>query len=93
MLLGCNNPRVVFSTARPAANGRAVRMRAYSASPNPEVASFTFAAGARARLVDLAGHRSDATAGVRWLRGGAIEVAMRPFQVVTFEVTPRAGRG
>jgi 2-O-(6-phospho-alpha-D-mannosyl)-D-glycerate hydrolase len=92
-LIGCNNPRVVFSTARHAARGRSVRMRAYSASPNPETARFTFPEWTRVRTVDLAGRRVAARMPMRRLRGGAIELEMRPFQVVTFEVTPRASRG
>ncbi len=92
-LLGCNNPRVVFSTARPAERGRAVRMRAYSASPNPETARFSFPARARVRIVDLAGSRIAAGTAARRMRDGSIELEMRPFQVVTFEVTPRAARG
>jgi 2-O-(6-phospho-alpha-D-mannosyl)-D-glycerate hydrolase len=88
-LLGCNNPRVVFSTARPIARGRAVRMRAYSASPDPETARFTFPAGWRVRIVDLAGLRVAAGSAARQMRDGAIELAMRPFQVVTFEAAPR----
>jgi mannosylglycerate hydrolase len=90
-LLGCDNPRVIFSTARPAGRGGAVRMRVYSASPNAESARFTFPAPARVKIVDLAGRRSAGAAAARRLRGGAIELELRPFQVVTFEVTPRAG--
>jgi mannosylglycerate hydrolase len=92
-LLGCNNPRVVFSTARPAPRGRTVRMRAYSASPNPERARFTFPARARVRIVDLAGRAIAAGTAARRMRGGAVELEMRPFQVVTFELTPPAAGG
>jgi mannosylglycerate hydrolase len=91
-LLGCHNPRVVFSTARPAPRGHAVRIRAYSASPAPECARFSFPAGVRVRRVDLAGRPTAADA-VRRLRGGQVEVEMRPFEIVTFEVTPRRTRG
>jgi mannosylglycerate hydrolase len=92
-LLGCNNPRVVFSTARPAARGGAVRMRAYSVSPDPETARFTFPAQARVRIVNLAGRSVAGGSAARRKRDGSIEIEMRPFQVVTFEVTPRAAGG
>jgi mannosylglycerate hydrolase len=91
-LLGCNNPRVVFSTARPAPRGRSVRMRAYSVSPEAETARFTFADQARVRIVNLAGIGAAAGTPARRLRGGAIELELRPFQIVTFDVTPRGSR-
>ena len=34
LLLGCNNPRVIFSTARPLARANSYKVRVYSASPN-----------------------------------------------------------
>ncbi|MGA7869995.1 MAG: glycoside hydrolase family 38 C-terminal domain-containing protein [Candidatus Binatus sp.] len=88
-LLGCNNPRAIFSTARPLARANFYQVRAYSASPNPEAVRFTFAAGARARLVDLAGRPVKRT-GLKRSRDGAIALELKPFELVTFEV--RRGR-
>ncbi len=88
-LLGCNNPRVIFSTARPLARASAYKVRAYSASPKPETARFTFSASGRARLVDLAG-RAVKRAGLRRSRDGAITLELKPFELVTFEVRARS---
>jgi mannosylglycerate hydrolase len=87
-LLGCNNSRVIFSTARPLAHASAYKVRAYSASPTPETARFTFAASGRARLVDLAG-RAVKRAGLKRSRDGAITLELKPFELVTFEVHAR----
>ena len=87
MLLSCNNPRVVFSTARPLARANSYKVRAYSASPTPEIARFTFSASGRARLVDLAGRRVK-RAGFKRSRDGAITLELKPFELVTFEVQP-----
>ncbi len=89
MLLSCNNPRVIFSTARPLARANSYKVRAYSASPTPETARFTFSANGRARLVDLAG-RAVKRAGLKRSRDGAITLELKPFELVTFEV--RAAR-
>jgi len=89
MLLGCNNPQVIFSTARPLARANSYKVRAYSASPTPETARFTFCASGRARLVDLAG-RAVKRAGLKRSRDGAITIELKPFEIVTFEVRGRA---
>jgi hypothetical protein len=89
MLLGCNNPRVIFSTARPLARANSYRVRAYSASPTPEIARFTFCASGWARLVDLAG-RAVKRPGLKRSRDGAITIELKPFEIVTFEVRARA---
>jgi mannosylglycerate hydrolase len=89
LLLSCNNPRVIFSTARPLARANSYKVRAYSASPTPEIARFAFSASGRARLVDLAG-RSVKRAGLKRSRDGAITFELKPFELVTFEV--RAAR-
>jgi len=91
-LLRCDNSRIIFSTARPVARAGAYKVRAYSASPAPEAARFTFAAGSVARIVDLAG-RAIKRAGLKRARGGAITLELKPFEIVTFEVRtrPRAG--
>jgi alpha-mannosidase len=87
-LLSCNNPRVIFSTARPLGRAKSYKVRVYSASPNPESARFTFHAGHRARLVDLAGRHAKRT-GVKRSRDGAITLELKPSEVVTFEVHAR----
>jgi 2-O-(6-phospho-alpha-D-mannosyl)-D-glycerate hydrolase len=84
-LLGCNNPRVIFSTARPLARANSYKVRVYSASPTPETARFTFPKGRRARLVDLAGRRVK-RAGLKRSRDGSITLELRPFELVTFQM-------
>jgi len=87
-LARCDNPRIAFSTARLTARAGGYRVRTYSASPNPERARFTFGAGAKARIVNLAGGKLTRK-GVRRTRRGSLELELRPFEIVTFEVTPR----
>jgi len=87
-IVGCDNARIIFSTARPLRRTGSYKVRVYSASPSPETASFTFAAGGRARLVDLAG-RAVKRAGLKRSPGGAITLELRPFELVTFEVRAR----
>ncbi|HZC46345.1 MAG TPA: hypothetical protein VE243_07705, partial [Candidatus Acidoferrum sp.] len=91
LLLSCNNPRVIFSTARPLTRAKSYKVRVYSASPNVETARFTFAASHRARLVNLA-RRPVKRAGVKRSRDGAITIELRPFELVTFEVRARPER-
>jgi len=88
LLLSCNNSRVIFSTARPLARANSYKVRAYSASPTPEIARFTFSPKGRARIVDLAG-RSVKRAGLKRSRDGALTLELKPFEVVTFEVRDR----
>ncbi len=88
-LLGCDNPRIIFSTARPLPRSGSYKVRVYSASPNSERARFTFAAGGRAREVDLAG-RPVKRAGLKRSRDGAITLELKPFELVTFEVRARS---
>jgi 2-O-(6-phospho-alpha-D-mannosyl)-D-glycerate hydrolase len=88
MLLSCNNPRVIFSTARPLARANSYKVRVYSGSPTPEIARFTFCASGRARLIDLAG-RPVERAGLKRSRDGAITLEFKPFELVTFEVRAR----
>ncbi len=85
---GCDNPRIAFSTARPAEAHGAYRFRAFSVSPEPERARFTFDRTRSARLVDLAGRRV-VRAGMRRGRDGSVELELRPFEIVTFEVTAK----
>jgi alpha-mannosidase len=87
-LARCDNPRIAFSTARLTPRAGRYRVRTYSASPNPERAQFTFGAGAKARIVNLAG-RNMTRKGVRRTRRGSLELELRPFEIVTFEVTPQ----
>jgi alpha-mannosidase len=88
LLLSCNNPRIIFSTARPLSRANSYKVRVYSASPTPENARFTFSANGRARLVDLAG-RAVKRAGLKRSRDGAVTLELKPFELVTFEVRPR----
>ena len=88
MLLSCNNSRIIFSTARPLARANSYKVRAYSGSPTPETARFTFSPKGRARVIDLAG-RSVKRAGLKRSRDGALTLELKPFEVVTFEVRDR----
>ncbi len=81
----CDNPRVVFSTARATERAGGCIVRAFSASELPEVARFNFGRGRSARLTDLAGRPSKGVKLTR-RRDGSVELALRPFQIVTFEV-------
>ena len=83
-LIGCDNPRVVFSTARPDRRARSYLVRLWTVSPDSERARFTFGAGRTARVLDLAG-RAMKREGVR-RRQGALEMNLRPFEIVSFSV-------
>ncbi len=87
-LLGCDNPRIIFSTARPLARAGCYKVRAYSASPSAETARFSFAVGSSVRIVDLAGRRVKRD-GLKRSRDGAITLDLKPFELVTFEVRAR----
>jgi mannosylglycerate hydrolase len=87
-LLGCDNPRIIFSTARPLARAGLYKVRVYSASPSPETARFSFAAGRTVRIVDLAGRRVKRD-GLKRSRDGTITLELKPFELVTFEVRAR----
>jgi mannosylglycerate hydrolase len=87
-LIACDNPRIAFSTARPASHAGSWRVRVFSASAETERAQFRFPDATRARVADLAGNPV-ARAGSRGRRGGALELELRPFEIVTFEVTRR----
>ncbi len=84
-LCECDNPRIVFSTARALPRARACTVRVFSASPEPETARFGFGPDRSARIVDLAG-RPDRSTRARRKRDGSLEVTLRPFQIVTFIV-------
>jgi 2-O-(6-phospho-alpha-D-mannosyl)-D-glycerate hydrolase len=89
-LCECDNPRLVFSTARPLARGGGYLVRIYSASASEEKARLTFNGG-RARAVDLAGRPSRDPRLTR-RRDGSIAIKLRPFQIATFQVRPPASR-
>jgi len=84
-LCACDNPRVVFSTARAAERAGGCIVRAFSASEVPETARFDFGRGRKARLIDLAGRPLKEVKLTR-RRDGSVELDLRPFQIVTFEV-------
>jgi len=84
-LCACDNPRVEFSTARATDRARAYIVRAFSASESPETARFSFGARRKARLVDLAGRPLKGVK-LKRRRDGSVEMELRPFQIVTFEV-------
>ncbi|MGA7873537.1 MAG: glycosyl hydrolase-related protein, partial [Candidatus Binatus sp.] len=84
-LCACDNPKVVFSTARTSERAGGYIVRAFSASESPESARFTFGSGRKARLLDLAGRPLKGIKRRR-RRDGSIELNLRPFQIVTFEV-------
>ncbi len=84
-LCACDNPRVAFSTARASERNGAYIVRAFSASAAPETARFSFGARRKARMVDLAG-RPLKDIKLKRRRDGSVELTLRPFQIVTFEV-------
>jgi alpha-mannosidase len=84
-LCACDNPRAVFSTARAADRPDRYVIRAFSASESPETARFNFGGGRKARLIDLAGRPLKEVKLKR--HHGSIELNLRPFQIVTFEVS------
>jgi alpha-mannosidase len=84
-LCACDNPRVVFSTARATQRADAYIVRAFSASESPEIARFSFGHGRRARLIDLAGRPLKGVK-LKRRRDGSVELDLRPFQIVTLEV-------
>jgi alpha-mannosidase len=87
-LFSCDNPRVMFSTARTLDRRNSYVARAFSISPNPETALFSFGEGRVATVVDLAVRRLHHS-GVRRKRGGRLEVNLRPFEIVTFRVSEK----
>ena len=87
-LISCDNPRVAFSTARPGTRAGSYCARVFSNSAETEHAQFSFPGAMRARVVDLAGNAVK-RAGMRRKRGGALELELRPFEIVTFEVSRR----
>jgi mannosylglycerate hydrolase len=87
-LIQCDNPRIVFSTARADSRAGAYKVRVYSASPNPERAKCTFAGRSRARIVDLAGRTAKSVVAKR-SRDGGLTLELKPFQILTFEVRQR----
>jgi alpha-mannosidase len=84
MLARCDNPRIALSTARPGKRAGVYRVRVYNASPDAESGGFSFVNGAKARVVDFAG-RTQRRAGMR-RSDGMIEIELRPFEILTFEV-------
>ncbi len=82
-LARCDNPRIAFSTARIGRRAGSYRIRAYSASPDKERVRFRF--GAKTKLIDLAGRTVKRT-GLHRHRNGDIELELRPFEIITFEV-------
>ncbi|HKM99843.1 MAG TPA: hypothetical protein VJX23_04960, partial [Candidatus Binataceae bacterium] len=90
-LCACDNPRILFSTARGTERADGHIVRVFSASEAPETARFKFGAGRTVRLIDLGGHPVKHP-GARHRRDGTIELHLRPFQIVTFKVSARVAR-
>jgi hypothetical protein len=90
-LISCDNPRVAFSTARPGPRPGSYRARVFSNSPETERAQFSFPGAMRTRVVDLAGEPVK-RAVMRRKHGGALELELRPFEIVTFEVARKRTR-
>jgi 2-O-(6-phospho-alpha-D-mannosyl)-D-glycerate hydrolase len=90
-LCECDNPRIVFSTARGAERKGAYIVRLFSSSEQPETARLRFPAGRAIRMVDLAG-RTISGAGLSRKRDTSVEVSFRPFQIATFEILPPSGK-
>jgi alpha-mannosidase len=84
-LCSCDNPRVMFSTARSLDRQNSYVARAFSISPNPEKALFSFGEGRAGSVVDLSVRRLHHS-GARRKRDGRLEVNLRPFEIVTFRV-------
>jgi mannosylglycerate hydrolase len=84
-LCACDNPRVVFSTARATERAGAYIVRVFSASESPETARFSFGPGRKVRPVDLAGRPLQGVK-MKRRRDGSVELELRPFQIMTFEV-------
>ena len=91
-LCACDNPRVAFSTARPTGRAGAYIVRAFSASDSAERARFSFGISRKARLIDLAG-RPVKNVKLKRRRDSSLELELRPFQIVTFEVRLPAAAG
>ncbi len=89
-LCECDNPRIVFSTARASRRVGTHIVRVYNSSEHGETARFKFATKGAVRIVDLRGIPVR-DAGAR-RRGGAIELNLRPFQIVTFRVSGSTGK-
>lgn len=83
----CDNPNVLFSTARPAGRPGLFRVRAYSGADESETARFEFMPGTAVRRVNRTGRRM-ALGGKR--RGDEVELKLRPFEIVTLEVERRS---
>ena len=89
-LVGCDNPRVMFSTARPLKSAGRYKVRVFSASSNPERARFSFCDSRRVRQIDLAGRAIPSRAGgLKRSRDGSVTLELKPFEIVTFEVRER----
>ena len=88
-LCQCDNPQIVFSTARAAGRPRGYMVRVFSASEAPQTARLSFAPGRIVRAVDLAG-LAIKDAKLRQGQDGSVEFSFRPFQIATFEIRPRA---
>jgi 2-O-(6-phospho-alpha-D-mannosyl)-D-glycerate hydrolase len=85
-LVQCDNPRVMFSTARPLPRSEGFLVRAWSVSPSPERARFSVGSGRDARLADLAGRALHGKKVVR-RRGATLAVELEPFAIVTLRVS------
>ncbi|MGH7865211.1 MAG: glycosyl hydrolase-related protein [Candidatus Binataceae bacterium] len=79
----CDSPHVLLSTARPSGRPGRFTVRAYSATDESVTAKFEFMPATQVRRVNLAGRRV-ALQGRR--PGRAVELKLRPFEIVTFEV-------
>jgi len=84
-LAGCDNPRIMFSTAYPAPKSGEFQLRVFNASPEPERATLTLPDGCGARMVDLAG-KAVRRAGVKNLCRGPLRLNLRRFEIVTVKV-------
>ena len=87
-LCECDNPAIVFSTARVASRGRGYIVRVFNSSPSSETARMRFGGGQTVRLIDLAGRPLKGAKLKRW-REGWVEASFRPFQIATVEVRSR----
>jgi hypothetical protein len=91
-LAECDNPRIAFSAAQPLPEPETYRLRVFNSSSKAERARFSFPSGFLAYPVDLAGRRRKPR-GLKRDADGSIEFELKPFQIVTMELSSANGRG
>jgi hypothetical protein len=83
-LLRCDNAHVVVSAVTPARHRGAFLVRCYNASSRPQTSTLEFPSGGRSRAVNFLERPVRLQA--RRLPGGALRLALRPFEIVTLQI-------